>query len=226
MIRSASPHQRMILGVVLVGVAVLAALWMLALSPKRSESAEVRDSVAAQELRLTEATTKLAGYEQARKQYPEMKKELKRLDEAVPARGAIPQLLRQLQRRARVRQSELQVVALKPSGGAGASAPGLTPGAALSSGGLATLPFTFSYTGQYFDLVGVLKAARRSVIAKAGDIKIDGRLVTIEGLSFEPTEAGSKTIKASVAGTAYIAAKPPAPQPAADPAATATEGGS
>ena len=41
MMSSASPHTRMMIFTVLAGLAVLAALWVLAISPKRSESAAV-----------------------------------------------------------------------------------------------------------------------------------------------------------------------------------------
>jgi Tfp pilus assembly protein PilO len=225
MMSSASLHQRMIVATLLAGAALLAVFWMLALAPKRSESAKVRSSVASQEQRLGTARTALASYETSRKQYPELLAELRRLDEAVPAHAGIPALLRQLQRRARALKSDLSLVALK----SGATAPGsgLTPGASLGPGGLATLPFSFTYSGEYFDLVHVLAAARRAVSATSGDLKIDGRLVTIEGLSFQRAAADSPLIKASVSGTAYIATETATPaEPAAAPAAASTQGGS
>ena len=148
MINSGSPHQRMILVTGLVGVVILAALWMLVLSPKRSESASVKESVAAQETRLAEAKTQLASYQSAKKQYPGMLAELKRLDEAVPARGEIQVLLRQIQKRAKARGGDLQVAALKATSGPSAATAGLTPGASPGNGGIATLPFQFTYTGK------------------------------------------------------------------------------
>jgi Tfp pilus assembly protein PilO len=225
----------MIIGTVLAGAAVLAALWLLALSPKRSENAEVRGNVAAQEARLSAAQSKLASYEVARKAYPKNVRALKRLDAAVPARGAIPTLLRQLQRRANARQSDLSIAALQPgtaapaaaaAPAAGTTAPtaDVTPGATIGAGGLNTLPFTFSYTGRYFDLVHVLAAARKAVTVRSGNLKIDGRLVTIEGVSFRRNAPTEDKITASVSGTAYIASA--TPTPAADPAATTTPGGS
>lgn len=226
MIGSASPHQRMILATVIAGAALLAALWLLALSPKRTESAEVKSNVAAQEQRLAAAKTELASYETAKKQYPGMLAELRRLDKAVPARGAIPDLLRQLQKRAKGRDSELRLAALKP---AGTSTPGsgLTPGASPIAGGLAALPFNFTYAGKYFDLVSVLKAARKAVTvkSKSGDLEIDGRLVTIEGVSFARESPESPIIKASVSGTAYIAAAAATP-PATVATPAAPQGGS
>jgi Tfp pilus assembly protein PilO len=225
---SASPHKKMIIATLLVGAAMAAALWLLALSPKRAESATVSEKVAAQEARLAEARTELASYQSARKQYPGMLAELKRLDQAVPSRGEITALLRQLQKRAKASKSELQVAALKPGATAppGAAATKSTPGATPAAGGIATLPFTFTYTGEYFDLVKVLAAARRAVTVKSGDLQIDGRLVTIEGMAFQRAEPDAPLIKATVSATAYIAAAPADPQPPAIPVVDAAEGGS
>jgi Tfp pilus assembly protein PilO len=230
MISSSSPHQRMIIGTVLAGVALLAALWLLAIAPKRSESADVKTNVSAQEQRLSAARTQLASYEASRKQYPGLLAELRGLDKAVPARGEIPALLRQLQKRAKASKSTLTLVSLESTGGAPAAgaptASSLTPGATLGTGGLAKLPFAFEYSGRYFDLVHILAAARKTVAVKSGDLKIKGRLVTIEGLSFERKAVDSSLITASVSGTAYIAAAPPTPTTAATTPAAATQGGS
>ena len=108
--------------VVLAGIAILAALWMLAISPKREERTAVKANVAAQEARLSTAQAQLASFEAAKKQFPVKLAELKRLDEAVPARGAISSLLRQLQRRAKARNSNLRLVALKSGCAAPATA--------------------------------------------------------------------------------------------------------
>jgi len=220
----------MIIGTVLAGAAVLAALWVLALSPKRAESAEVRTNVAAQEARLAAAQSKLSSYEAARKAYPKNVRVLKRMDKAVPARGAISTLLRQLQKRAGVDASTLNVAALQPSAitvaPAGTTAPtaNLTPGASTPDGGLAKLPFSFTFTGQYFDLVKVLGAARKTVTTRSGHLTINGRLVTIEGLGFSRAVQDDSLIKATVSATAYIAAE--TLQPVAGAAAATAQGGS
>jgi Tfp pilus assembly protein PilO len=234
MIASASPHQRMMIATIVAGAALLAALWLLAISPKRSESAAVSKNVGTQQQRLSAAQTQLASYQSAKKQYPGLLAELRGLDEAVPARGEISVLLRQLQKRAKASRSTLRLVSLEggtataaPAPAAGGSAPPatLTPGAVLGAGGLAKLPFSFEYSGRYFDLVHILAAARRTVSVKSGDLKINGRLVTIEGLTFQRETADSSLITASVSGTAYIAAAPPTPTTPATPA-DATQGGS
>jgi hypothetical protein len=77
------------------------------------------------------------------------------------------------------------------------------------------LPFTFSYTGKYFDLLSILRAARKAVSIKSGDLQIHGRLLTIDGLSFARPDQGSPLTKATINATAYIAGPAPAaPDPA------------
>lgn len=203
--------RRTIAIVGLAGVAVLAALWMLAISPKREERSQVKANLAAQEARLQTAQTQLASFQAAKQQFPVKLAELEQLDEAVPTRGAISSLLRQLQRRAKVRNSNLRLVALKPGGPAPAAADAATgatpatPGASLGPGGLATLPFTFEFTGEYFDLRDILAAVRRSVSVKNDKIKVDGRLLTIDGLTFKRIDGESSRTKATLNATAYIA---------------------
>ena len=207
---------------ILIGVALFAALWFLAIAPKRSDNAEVKDAVAAQQTRLDAAEAQVSSYTAARKQFPGMLSELRRLHKAVPARGNVSAMLRELQQRAEVRNSDLRIIALKDA--AQATSPGTpstTPGAVAGPGGLSALPFTFEYTGRYFDLLDILKTVRRSVRVTSGDLNIDGRLLTIDGLSFKPVDDNPRLTNAVMNATAYIApggAAAPQPPAAATPA--------
>jgi hypothetical protein len=236
------PQQRPLAATIVAGLALLAALWLLAIGPKRSERAALSANVVAQQTRLDAGKAEVAMSTASRKQFSGLLTELRGLDEAVPARVDVSAMLRELQRRAKVRDSELRIVALKDPGGA---VPGMmpgTPGAITGAGGLSALPFTFEYTGRYFDLLDILKTVRHSVRVTSGDLNVDGRLLTIDGLSFNPVAGNTKLTKAVMNATAYIApdaaAAAPAPPaatpgapapPAATPAApapAATEGGS
>ena len=217
--------------VVLAGIAILAALWMLAISPKREERSQVKANVAAQEARLQTAQTQLASFEAAKKQFPVKLAELKRLDKAVPARGAISSLLRQLQRRAKVRNSNLRLVALKSAAPTTTGTAGVTtPGATVGPNGLAALPFEFEFSGEYFDLRDILATVRRSVAVRKDKVKVSGRLLTIESVKFTRAEPSSDRTKATLSATAYIApdgaATPEPPAAAAAPAPATPTGGS
>jgi Tfp pilus assembly protein PilO len=216
-----SAQNRMSVSIVVVGLALIAVLWFTAIAPKRADRNGVAANVSAQEHRVDAARTQVVDYKDARKQFPGMLSELRRLDTAVPSRGAISQLLRQLQRRARARGSRLQLAALKSAAPSpGTTAP--TPGAGTGPGGLAALPFTFEYTGGYFDLVAILRAVRASVQTRAGDLQIDGRLLTIDGLTFKRPTGSGRLTQAVVSATAYIAPESASPQVPA----TAAQGGS
>lgn len=223
---------RSLAAVILAGAALLAGLWFLAIAPKRSERLGVHGEVAVQQERLHATEAQVAAYSDSRKQFSGLLSQLRLLDKAVPSRGAVSSLLRELQRRARARGSDLSLVALKegaqPTTSAGAAAPApKTPGAVAGPDGLSALPFTFEYTGKYFDLLEILATARRSVRVK-GDriITIKGRLLTIDGLSFTRADGRTSLKKAVVNGTAYFApdatGSPPAPTDA--PAAAAKAG--
>lgn len=217
--------------VALAGIAILAALWMLAISPKRDERSQVKANVAAQEARLQTAQTQLASFEAAKQQFPVKLAELKRLDEAVPARGAISSLLRQLQRRAKVRNSNLRLVALKSAAPTTTGANGVTtPGATVGPNGLAALPFEFEFSGEYFDLRDILATVRRSVSVRKDKVKVSGRLLTIDSVKFTRADPESTRTRATLTATAYIApdgaATPQPPATAAVPAPATPTGGS
>jgi Tfp pilus assembly protein PilO len=218
-------QTRMIVGTLIAGIAAVAALWVLAIAPKRSDNARVQASVAAQQTRLTAAQAQVTSYRASRKRLPGLMAELKRLDRAVPTHGDIANLLRQLQRRARLSGSDLRLAVLKTGAAApAAGAAPLTPGATAGPDGLATLPFTFEYNGKYFDLVRILRAVRKSVtVRSSGDLSIDGRLLTIDGLSFQRVSGGGARTKAVVNATAYIA--PDGASTSQAPASSASAGG-
>ena len=200
-----------------VGLLLFAALWFIAIGPKHSERAQVKTNVAAQQARLQAAKTQVAAYRASREQFGGLMTELRSLDKAVPSRADISLMLRELQRRAKVRDSDLRLVALKgESSQRTGAASTTTPGAIAGPGGLSALPFTFEYTGRYFDLLDILKTVRRSVRVTSGDLNVDGRLLTIDGLAFKRLSPGKPRTKAIVNATAYIAPdaaaalKPPA----------------
>jgi len=225
-----SSQARSIGATIAIGILLLAALWFMAIAPKRSEQGTVTANVSAQQTRIDAAKAQVAAYTTSRDQFSGLMTELRGLDKAVPSRAAISEMLRELQRRAKARGSDLRLVALKGGatqdpGAAGAAAP-TTPGAVAGPGGLAALPFTFEYSGRYCDLLDILKTVRRSVRVTSGDLNIDGRLLTIDGLSFKRVDPSARLTKAVLNATAYVAADgaktappiPAAPAPAPAPA--------
>ena len=113
-----------------------------------------------------------------------------------------------MQRRAHAQHSELRLVALKGESavaGAGPATTPLAPGATVGPDGLSALPFTFEFSGTYFDLRDILQTVRRSVSFRSGDLKARGRLLTIDGLTLDRSKPTSAQTKAVVTATAFIA---------------------
>lgn len=215
------------LAVVLAGVAILAAAWTMAISPKREDSAAARDRADVEQQKLDSARAELAKNTKARASFDDNRRELRRLDTAVPVRGDIAKLLRSLQKEAGRRGASLRIAALTP-GTAAAGATGTTTessvvGASEGPNGLSKLSFNLQYTGDYFALVHILRTVRRAVVEREGKVTAKGRLLTIDGLNFKPTsddkDKASGIVDATINATAYIAPDPAAKAPAADPAA-------
>ena len=85
-----------------------------------------------------------------------------------------------------------------------AAAAVLPPGATVGSAGLPTLPFSFTFTGSFFNLADFLRKLDRYVLPKGSAVDVNGRLLTVDGIALSVGPEGFPTIKASVAATAYL----------------------
>ena len=85
-----------------------------------------------------------------------------------------------------------------------AAAAVLPPGATVGSAGLPTLPFSFTFTGSFYNLADFLRKLDRYVLPKGSAVDVNGRLLTVDGIALSVGPEGFPTIKASVAATAYL----------------------
>jgi len=93
--------------------------------------------------------------------------------------------------------------------GDGAGAVAQAPaGAAVGSAGLLTMPFTFTAEGGYLSLQRFLKALHARAGHVNGQIRVDGRLLTIDGYSFVAGRKGFPQLAALVSATAYLEPDP------------------
>jgi Pilus assembly protein, PilO len=82
------------------------------------------------------------------------------------------------------------------------SSPSATP--STSAPGLVSVPLTFTTTGSYFGLSDFLHRMKRFVRVVNDQIVVRGRLLTIEGFSFEKPDKTFAGIKADVTATIYL----------------------
>jgi Tfp pilus assembly protein PilO len=90
------------------------------------------------------------------------------------------------------------------AGGAPA-APGAAPASGVPSAtapALESVPLDFSFEGSFFELADFFHEMKRFVQLANSDVRVNGRLMTIDGLSF--TSEAFPTITAEVQATAYL----------------------
>lgn len=105
---------------------------------------------------------------------------------------------------------------------------GLPPGASVGAAGLPTMPFTFNFKGSFFDLEKLLRRVDAFTKVKGTQIRVNGRLLTIDSIQL----SGFPKIEATINATAFLlpddqglTAGATAQAPAAATAATTTNTG-
>jgi Tfp pilus assembly protein PilO len=203
---------------VLAGLAVLAGFWFLALRPKRTEAAELTTQIAEQQQRLQTAQQTVAQGLHAKAGHARDTAAVAQLGAAVPADDDLPSLLYQLDAASRnahvtfdslVRASATSNSSSSPSASGSTGAPGsasasLPPGATVGTAGLATLPFTFSFTGSYFDLQRFVGDLQGFVRADGDKVSVRGRLLTVDGIALVAAGKELTKIEAKLVATAYL----------------------
>ena len=172
----------------LVIALLAAAAWFGVIAPKRNDAANLKDEVAAAQLKLVQATQSSA----------KMKRETAAAAlRALPVDSDQPGLLDQLN--ALGKKSKVTVTTVTPT------LTSVTPGA---------LQLSVTVTGPYFHVRDFLHNLRNAVrVGKDGRVLATGRLFDVQSVNLQQA-AGEGALTAQLAMTAGIYA-PPAPAPAA-----------
>ena len=227
---------------VLLGIstlAVLAAVWLLLVSPERGKASKLSSEVSAASAQLASAQSEAAGARVAQRRYTAAYTSVVSLGKAVPPSEEVPSLMYQLAQASN--QKHVQFTSIT-SGGAGAGAGAGTAStstavAAAASAGFTQMPFTFVFDGGFDDLYHLFQQLDAATVrTSSGDLRVSGRLLTLQALKLEPdnTEgSGSQQLTGTITATAYVlpasqgltAGATPA-SPAASGATTAASGSS
>jgi Tfp pilus assembly protein PilO len=206
---------------IVVGLAaVMAAFWFMAISPKRKDATDLSAQITQAQTRLDAAQASAAQAESAKSGYRSDYATVARLGKAVPVDDEMPSLVYQLEQIAKAHHVTFDSIKLTGSADAGASAsassgsstttPGSTvsaalpPGATVGSAGFPTMPFTFDFTGSYFDLQRFLKAMDNLTAVNGTSINVKGRLLTVDGVALKAGEKGFPQVDAQVVVTSYL----------------------
>jgi hypothetical protein len=234
-------RDRTLIGVVLAALLVAAA-WFLVLAPQRKEASRLSDDVAAERQALTTAQADVAAGLAARRNYDHSYTTVARLGAAVPEDDNVASLLLQVERAADASHIDFRELRADQASGAAAAPPPvdpaaatqattatLPPGAAVGEAGFPTMPFSFTFTGDFFRMSDFIGRLERFLVVRNRRMLVRGRFMTIDGIALSASPDGFPRIQANVTATTYLL---PASQgltdgaTAAAPAASAGSDGS
>ncbi len=224
---------RPIIGILVVVVAAIA-FWVLALSPKRSEAEKLDAQIESLSSSVTAARGELAQATAARRTFPTAYHGLVELGQAVPATDETPSLLVELEHLATTSGVSFETITLEgegetapevateaPSTATGSStgtpaaevvpateveASLLPLGASIGTAGLAVMPYSMNFSGNFFGIAKFLGKVDDLVESGNAKMLVDGRLLTINGFSLSAgaNEGDSTDLQATFSVTTYL----------------------
>jgi Type II secretion system (T2SS), protein M len=214
-------RDRTLMGVVLA-VLLAAGAWFLLLAPQHRQAAQLSDDVASQRQALTQAQADAAAGLAAKRDYGHAYTTVARLGAAVPEDDNVPSLLLQVERAAEA--SHIDFRELKGGQQSGAPAPPppapvpatpgapatqattatLPPGAAVGAAGFPTMPFSFTFTGDFFHMSAFVGRLERFLVVRNSRLSVSGRFMTIDGIALTAAPQGFPRIQANVVATTYL----------------------
>lgn len=183
----------------LVTLGLLAAGWLLVVSPERNKAAQLESQVSGAKSQLTTAQGQLAEAQGDEAQYSTAYASIVRLGQAVPADQQVPSLVYELDQASNGKKVEFNSITSTAAGASSSSAPAAgAAGAATAaaSTGFTQMPFTFIFEGTFVDLYHLLNQVQGfTVQTGSGTVRVSGRLLTIQGANLELPSTGAEELK-------------------------------
>lgn len=209
--------------VILAGLATIvavAAFWMLVLAPKREEAAALAAKAETAQAELDATRAEITRLRAAKSTHDTDYASVVRLGKAVPTDDDVRSLVVQLDTAAKRSAVDFHTITLAGGGGTSAgtaptsATPGantaqattaaLPPGASVGAAGFPTMPFNFEFRGQFFTLSNFFARLERLVSVSEKQVRVSGRLLTVDSFTFKPGEDGFPSVHATVGATAYL----------------------
>jgi type II secretory pathway pseudopilin PulG len=209
-----SQRDRIVVIVVAI-VAVVAAGWMIVVSPEREKASKLAAQVSSAQSALNTAQGKLGEARNAQAQYAKAYSAIVSLGKAVPAADEVPSLIYELERASNSKSVDFNSIVnggTSSSGSSSSSSAHSGAAAAASAAGFTAMPFTFTFNGSYFNLEHLFESLDHfTVRTSSGPLEVSGRLLTIDSVKLTPlgtsAETGHKAsavLTGTITATAYI----------------------
>jgi hypothetical protein len=199
------------------------AFWMLLLSPKRDEARKLEGQVVDLRASLAQHEAEGAEGEAARKEFPTEYQRLVVLGKAVPGDDDVASLLVQMNRISDAAGGTFRDIKLNAASSGSESVPpaptgegqpasatevaaSLLPlGASIGPAGLAVMPYEVTFDGDFFEIADFIHGLDELVKTDEDEVRVDGRLLTIDGFSLEADpKGGFPALQASFTLTSYL----------------------
>jgi len=201
-------RDRMVL-VAVVTIAILGAAWVLVVSPERKQAGKLSAQVSEAQSQLSSAEGQLANAKQAQSQYEAAYASIVSLGKAVPPGEEVPSLIYQLEQASSSKNIDFSSITTG-TGSSGPSSSASAASAATAPTGFTQMPFTFIFSGSFFDLDHLFQQLTRFTQHTAtGALQVSGRLLTIQSVKLAPATAGTLSANATeltgtITATAYV----------------------
>jgi Tfp pilus assembly protein PilO len=217
-----STNRAVAVGVAFVVLAFV--FWTQLLSPKREEAKQLEAQVGQLQASLATHQVEIAEGEAAKREFSTEYQRLVVVGKAVPGDDDIASLLVQVNRLAGKADGSFRDIQLSAEGGGeeAAAAPpaaaggepasatevtaSLLPlGASIGPAGLAVMPYSVTFNGNFSEIANFIKGLDSLVDTKDEEVIVDGRLVTVDGFSLQADpDKGFPALQASFALTTYL----------------------
>lgn len=213
-----------------VVLAVLVVSWMFWVSPERKAAAAAQAQVTSEKQTLSTAESQLQTAQASKNSYAAAYTALVGVGKAVPATPEVPSLIYELDQASNLR--DVTFDSITSGGGSSGSSSSAASSSASAPAAFTTLPFTFEFTGTFFDLYHLLGRLNSfAVQTKNGTLIVTGRLLTIQGVSLVGAASSSSSgasgssavqmLHGTVTASAYVL-PPTAPSSGTSSGGTAT----
>jgi hypothetical protein len=199
---------------VLVGVsalAVLAAVWLLLVSPERKEASKLNTEVSAASAQLVSAQSDAASAHSAQRRYTAAYSSVVNLGKAVPPSEEVPSLIYQLAQASNQKHLQFNSITTGTGAAAGTSAGAAQPSTTTTvaaSAGFSQMPFTFVFGGGFNDLYHLFQQLNAATVrTSSGGLQVSGRLLTLQSVKLEPANkeaSGTHELTGTITATAYV----------------------
>jgi Tfp pilus assembly protein PilO len=196
--------------IVVATLAILGAVWLLAVSPKREQASKLEAQVSAASATLASAEGQVASARSDQARYEAAYASVVSLGKAVPASQEVPGLIYQLDQASNQKDVEFASIT---AGGGGSSSSSATSASAAAGAGFTAMPFTFVFNGTYQDLYHLFQQLNNYTVQTSSGVQVSGRLLTIQGVKLAPVGNSSaasgaaksrEELSGTITATAYV----------------------